>query len=93
MNTNRESSGISSGIRRLGRKNSLNIDIIEQFNKLNQFNQNAVLYSFESSSLDDLINTSGKKHAVRKFMLDIINWLILEQEKEQSLDFCFIEQV
>ena len=66
---------------KLGRKNSLNIDIIEQYNQLNELHKNAILYTFESSSLDDLINTSGKKHAVRKFILDIILWLRIQEEE------------
>lgn len=74
----------------LGRKNSLNMDIINHFNELNEFHKNAILYTFESSSLDDLINNNDK-HAVRKFMLDLIYWLIIKQEEEQFLNLSLVE--
>ena len=77
---------------KLGRKNSLNIDIIENYNQLSEFHKNAVLFTFESNSLDDLVSPSNKKHAVRKFILDIILWL-RKQEEEQSFDFGLIEQL
>jgi len=77
---------------KLGRKNSLNIDILEQYNQVNELHKNAILYTFESTSLsepkgsgpkdiEEIINTSGKKHAVRKFILDIILWLRIQEEE------------
>ena len=57
-----------------GRKNSLNKEIVNNYNQLNKFHQNAVLHSFESKDIEELININNK-HAVRKFILQIILWL------------------
>ena len=48
-------------------------------------NKKAILYTFEATSLDDLVNTN-KKHALRQFILNIILW-VRQQEEEQSFNF------
>ena len=65
---------------KLGRKNSLNNEIVNNFNKLNEFHQNAILHTFDSQSLEDLVNNNDK-HALRKFILQIILWLVKQESK------------
>ena len=59
---------------KLGRKNSLNIDIEKHFNELTEFNQKAILYTFDSNCFEELIK-NNKKHAVRNFILQLILFL------------------